>query len=905
MGYAKYHEDDLKIYDERMYYHSAISVPCIKESNYTRIVPKTDKIEYREFCPFCRKGFTTYKMLISHIVAEHGGVHEFVYLNNRKISGGNHTVKNIDSLKLYSFRENPKKIQITDNMGNTYSFLTNENKYEYDIQSILSANPLVRPYSEIKISNVDVPVCIRRKLDINNVTMEKILSGKYLSYLFDEQFAEGELSVEEDLIYLKMLIHEGTETESFIECIEQMHLEKSRDKEELYYYHLLQTGNYIEIKDKFSTELPQVLLLLLNGHFTEAEEVLSNIKARSNDKDGCLIISELLRNDRMGVEFLIERYKPFGFIGILEKILFYYASYEKDSENLLIHESEEIALFSQYPLIHALIELNDSLHHRSILSYESYTLLRKLTPLAAINYCYGIDDEIVREKVFKSMAKTHKDSILIKEHALKNDYAWMKRRIFVSDKNLYKRAVLRQNEKVGGLLSGKYIDNFPFDDQIQITPLGGEHEIGASCFVISFKGYNLMLDCGINTREYGNQAYPTLDMWNKDIDAIIISHAHIDHSGGVPKAHAMWPEAKIITTPQTKVFLKYLYSDMAKVSNGISDEFEIENVTIEKDVMWDTLNSMTTIDYEERIHLRKDIEIKLHPAGHIIGAAMIELIINGKTLLYTGDYCNYNQIVTGPFDLNTLPQNVDYLITEATYFKRARVDWNSQYCKLKKTVLKGIHTGKAILLPATSVGRSQELVCIIGEMKFAGEIPEDVRLYLAGMAIPATTQIIPFMNERYEEVVGLFEEFNGVDYPENCAIVIASSGTMSKGSASYKIARNWDRQRIKYSIIANGYLDEDTEFDSPYMDMYNQVQRVSLSTHVDLKGIFELIEYVSPKVISFVHRGTESESDIRALVNTCKGKFSNDIMCRDLQLNRCDKIFDMYEWFMEEECDNV
>lgn len=897
MGFAKYHEDNLEIYDERMYYRNSSSLPSVQTS-YTRTTPK---IEYKVFCPFCRSGFMTSKNLIDHILASHGGVHEFVYLNNRRVYDNEQTVRQVYSLKLYSFREDAREIRLIDSMGNAYSFWTKKDKYEYDIQSILQA----RLYSEIQINNIDSPVCIKQQLDISVVSMDKIISGKYLSYLFDEQISEGRLSAEECLIYMKMLIYEGSETESFIECINQLHLDQSRDLEELFYYHFLRTGSKNGIEGRISEEVSNALQHLLNGNCSEADKILNTVKGRSNDKHGCQIILNLLKNDKLGVDYLIKRYEPVGFIGTLEKILFYYSNYEKEAPNLLLREFDEIKLFSQYPLVQALIELNDSINHRGVFSQQSYSLLRELTPLAAIHYCYGIDDDQAKEKILKSMVKMHKDSALIKEYAFKNDYAWMKRRIFVSDGDLYKKAVHRHNEEIGNYFSKRYIDEFPFDNNIQITPLGGEHEIGASCFVISYNGYNIMLDCGINSQKYGDDAYPFLDLWDKEIDSIIISHAHIDHSGGAPKAHAMWPEANIISTAPTKVFLKYLYSDMAKVKNGIVDEFEIENVTIEKDVMLDTLNAMTSVEYEEWIQLSKDIRVRLHPAGHIIGAAMIELVIDGKTILYTGDYCNYNQVLTSNFDLNSLPQNVDYLITEATYFKKSRIDWSHQYESLKNAIVKGVNSNRAILMPAASVGRSQELVCLVGEMKLSGEIPENVPLYIAGMAIPATTQIVPFMNERYEEIIGLFEEFDGISYPDGNAIVIASSGSMSKGSASYKIARYWDNQYVKYNIIANGYLDDDTEADSTYIDRYHQTQRLSLSTHVDLKGMFDLIDYVSPKVVSFVHRGAGSASDVRSLENTCKSRFANDIMCRDLQANRTDRIFDMYEWFMEGVSENV
>lgn len=891
MGFAKYHEDDLRIYDDRMYFHNALRNPNI-QSGYTRII---SRFVYNYYCPFCKCGFLKKKELIDHIVVSHGGVHEIVYLNNQRVYERELSVKQVYSLKLYCYRESPIEIKLQDGMGECYSFRTEVEKIEYDIQSILQG----RVYSELRISNIDAPVCIKQQLDISRVSMDKILSGKYASYLFDEQISEELLSPEECLIYIKMLVFEGADTRSFIERLSCMHLDASRELDELYYYHFLQSGSEEGIEDKLPTGVFHPLLALLNGCYSDAEKALNVLKRNQNDRYGCMIILGLLTHDKLEVDYLIRRYQPYGFIGALEQVLYYFSKYDSKGPGIPVHELKELMLFKKYPLIKALMELNDAINHQSSLSYESYSLLRQLTPLAAIHYCYGIDDPDVKEKILKSVVKTHKDSFTIKEYAFSHNYSWMKHRISVSDEELYRKAIIKANEERGRFFSRYFLNCFPYDGQIQITPLGSAYEIGASCFVITYKGYNIMLDCGINVQRFGEAAYPDLDSWNREIDLIVISHAHIDHSGGVPKAHAMWPEANIITTAPTKVFLKYLYSDMAKVKNGITDEFEIENITIEKDVMLDTLNSMTTVEYEEWIELGQNIKLRLHPAGHIIGAAMIELQIDEKILLYTGDFCNFNQVLTTNFNYSALPRNVDYLITESTYVKKESVKWKYQYDQVKSAILKGISSHCAILLPAASIGRSQELVCLIGEMKISGEIPEDIPLYLAGMAIPATTQIAPFMNEHYAKIIGLFEEFDGLSYPEENAVVIASSGSMSKGSASYKIARYWDNHWVKYIIIANGYLDEDFEADERYMNMNNQILRLSLSTHADLRGILELIEYVSPKVISFVHRGTDSKVDLMPLINECKHRFSNDIVVRDLQTNRTDRIFDIYELFME------
>lgn len=893
MGFAKYHEDDLKIYDERMYYRNASSSINVQPS-YSKVSPR---IVYSFYCPFCKKGFVSLKKLIKHITSVHGGIHEFVYLNDRRVERKEKTVKRIISLVLYCFHEEAKEIQVKVEQDNYYSFWTKPGVFEYDIQAFLQS----KLYSEIYICNIDAPVHIKQQLDISRVSIKKILSGKYQSYLFDEQISEELLSPKECLTYLKMLINEEADIVPFIERIGYMNLDESREVEELYYYYFLSTGATTGIQDKISGDIAGALLALLDGKYEDAEKWLRNAQGNRNDIIGCRVILDLLKNDKLGADYLEKRYTPIGIIGVLEQVLRYYSEYEEEPTSFLTSELNELELFIHYPLIRAIMELNEAINYHTELSSYSYTLLRELTPIAAIYYCRSIDDEKIKEKIIKSMMKTHKKSKLIKEYAYSKDYSWVKNRITVSDGTLYEKAVYEINREHGRVFSDNFIEAFPFDDRISITSLGGEKEIGASCFVISYKGFNIMLDCGINVRCLGDEAYPLLDKWENDIDIIIITHAHIDHSGGVPKAHAMWPDAKIISTAPTKALLKYLYSDMAKVKNGIVDDFEIDNITIEKDVMLDTLNSMTTIGFEEWLCLGKDIDIRLHRAGHIIGAAMVELRINEKTILYTGDFCNYSQALVRKSDLSTLPRDIDYLISESTYLKKPKIDWDSQCNEIKKSIMLGINAHHAILLPAASIGRSQELVCIIGEMKLSGEIPNDIPLYIAGMAIPAVTQIIPFMNERYESIVGMFEEFNGSVFPETDAIVIASSGSMSKGSASYKIARYWDNQCVKYNIIANGYLDEETEIVSRYQSRHCNIQHVSLPAHADLEGVIELIEYVSPKVLSFVHRGSESESDIQSLINNCKSKFSNDILYKDLKANQIDKVFDIYEWLLEGE----
>ena len=608
MGFAKYHEDDIKIYDDRMYYRNA----QLSSNEYNRATES-----YATYCPFCKCGQKSKRSLIEHIVSSHGGVHEFIYVNDQIVKNGEIEVPQVYSLILYSFRLESIAIQIIDNMGEEYQITTNPDVYEYDLKSILKA----KPYSILNINSIDRPVHIKQRLDINNVTIDKIISDKYMSILFDNQVSNGEFTPEENLIYMKMLIHEKEDTTLFIEHIEQLCLEETRAVEELYLYQFLATSSYDGINRTIDLDTLNVLMCILQGNYTEAETILKQSKRQSNDQIGCKLMLHLLMNEKVGIDYLQGKYEQYGFIGILERILYSLSFYVDDNSAIPMVEFDEISLFKEYPLVKALIELRDAVCSKGELTYDSYKLLRDLTPLSGIYYCEGIGDEAAREKVLKSLIKIHKDSSLIKTYIYDKDYKWIQRKISVSDGKVYKDAVVNENRASGNIFSESFLTNFAYDDEVKITPLGGANGIGASCFVISNKRFNIMLDCGIDPKRYGDEAYPYLDQWNKDIDVIIVSHAHIDHSGGVPKAHAMWPDAKIITTPMTKVFLKYLFSNISRIKNGIVDneESEIENITIEKEATLQALNSIDTVECNQWVTLYKNVKMRLHEAGHIMG----------------------------------------------------------------------------------------------------------------------------------------------------------------------------------------------------------------------------------------------------------------------------------------------
>ncbi len=717
MGYTKYHEDNIKLYDERMYYRGTTSMcPCVTET----FVPKHI---YKYHCPFCSSGFDNEASIAKHIIVNHGGKTAFIYLNDKRVYEQDKSEKYIYSLTLFCFNETPVEVKIQDDFDRQYRFWTQSGKFEYNIQNYIKDNV----FSFISVNVNEEEYRFKQLLDINVASIDKILAGKYVSDLFYEQISEELFTPREYLSFLKMLIHEGRATSDVMIRVGMMDYDWNNDTRQLYWYHYL-ASEQDELIPQNERPVLRIIHQLFEGDVAGARAAIDRGDISGNDKAGCLLVLGLLAGDSLTINYQTDVYAPEGLLGTMIKVLEYFYYIESDNSFTIGNEIDEISVFHKYPTISALLELYDAINKGVDVSRDTYELLRGLSPLASIAYCRGLDDETAKEKIYKSAVKIHSNSGMLKRMALDSNYSWIYRRLSISDGKIYRDAVRKVNKIANHSLSERYINEFPINDEIVVTPLGGEKTVGASCFVVSYHGLNIMLDCGINPYTKGEEAYPALDDFTKQIDYILLSHAHIDHSGALVKAHAMWPNAKIYMTAPTRVFVEYIFSDMAKVNNGINKEFEIDIVEIEKTLMIDTLKSINIIDFDEGISLGHDIKVKFHPAGHIQGAAMIEMEIDEKKLLYTGDFAAKDQVLTTGLQYGELPQNVDYLITESTYIGKSIEDKNQLVEDLKKIITEGLNHKKAIILPAMAVGRSQELACIVGEMKLEGMIDPDVEL---------------------------------------------------------------------------------------------------------------------------------------------------------------------------------
>lgn len=273
----------------------------------------------------------------------------------------------------------------------------------------------------------------------------------------------------------------------------------------------------------------------------------------------------------------------------------------------------------------------------------------------------------------------------------------------------------------------------PEDEWIRVGGLGGFRQVGRSSVLVQTEESNVLLDCGVNpSAEPGSQQnYPYLDAPELDLqalDAVVLSHAHSDHSMMVPYLYKMGYDGPLYCTKPTRDLMIMLALDFIGVAHQEHRKAPYDSSAIKKAV-----KRTITPDYGEVHDIAPDMRLTLRNAGHILGSSLCHIHVGEglHNILYTGDY-NYDKShMLRPADTNF--QRVETLITESTYGgkqdrQQPREDAQKQFLsKMKQTLNKG---GK-VIVPVFAVGRSQEIIGMLAEELDRSYF--DYNVYIDGM----------------------------------------------------------------------------------------------------------------------------------------------------------------------------
>lgn len=285
---------------------------------------------------------------------------------------------------------------------------------------------------------------------------------------------------------------------------------------------------------------------------------------------------------------------------------------------------------------------------------------------------------------------------------------------------------------------------------MQLEFLGAVRSVTGSMHIIHANGKKVLLECGMyqGRRKEARERNKNLPFDAKKIDACTLSHAHIDHSGNLPNLVKSGYKGRIHATDATADLARVLLKDSAYIQRKDADyinkkrkkkgEPPIEPIYSEDDAL-EVGNRFSEMAYGKRVVLTPGVAVTCYDAGHILGSAVAvyEIEEGGRTVRvgFTGDLGRPRHPILR--DPQPIPQ-IDYLITESTYGNRTHAAVSSIKTKLKKIVTETFESGGRVIIPAFSVGRTQNLVYYLAQLFNEREIPR-VKIFVdSPLAINAT-----------------------------------------------------------------------------------------------------------------------------------------------------------------------
>lgn len=337
------------------------------------------------------------------------------------------------------------------------------------------------------------------------------------------------------------------------------------------------------------------------------------------------------------------------------------------------------------------------------------------------------------------------------------------------------------------------------EEWVRLTALGSGRQVGRSCFLLQTPISRILIDCGIDVSSTGKDKYPYLEAPELDlstVDAIVLSHAHIDHSGLIPYLYKMGYRGPVYMTPPTRDIAALLALDFI----GVAYKQAATPLFRSSDVRMMVKHSVC-LNYHEVTDITPDVRITFYNAGHILGSAMVHFNIgNGlHNYLYTGDSKFGRSRLLDPA-ASHFPR-LETLQVESTYGGKTNVAPPRREVEkqLIEYVNKIIGRGGKLLIPELGVGRAQETMLVLDEAMRLGKLPK-VPIYIDGMiwdinalhtaypdflsnSIRASifSDKNPFLSEIFKQV-GSPQERKAVIEGGPC-VILATSGMLAGGAS--------------------------------------------------------------------------------------------------------------------------
>ncbi len=334
---------------------------------------------------------------------------------------------------------------------------------------------------------------------------------------------------------------------------------------------------------------------------------------------------------------------------------------------------------------------------------------------------------------------------------------------------------------------------------MRIQFLGGTGAVTGSKYLLTHKGRRLLVDCGLfqGLKQLRLKNWSALPFEPREIDAVLLTHAHLDHSGFIPRLVAMGFKGSIFCTAATRELCELLLPDAGRLQeeeaefanrHGFSRHKPALPLYTEQDAR-QSLSRFKVVPFQEECSPWPDWSWRLQRAGHILGASSIRIGWGEGSVLFSGDLGRDDDLM---MRAPQAPEDADFVLVESTYGNRrhAKVD---ALASIAEVVNRTAARGGVVVVPSFAVGRAQLLLHCIQQLKSAGRIPNLPVFLNSPMAADATRLLVRHMDEHRlsreqcralsagTKIVNSVEEsksLNSLDYP---SVIVSASGMASGG----------------------------------------------------------------------------------------------------------------------------
>lgn len=425
---------------------------------------------------------------------------------------------------------------------------------------------------------------------------------------------------------------------------------------------------------------------------------------------------------------------------------------------------------------------------------------------------------------------------------------------------------------------------------MRIAILGGGDEVGASCLHIDLGECKVLVDGGVRlggAAEYGapQDSLPDLARISElgGVDAIFLTHAHLDHSGALPLVHQAYPQAPIYCTTPTARLIAVLLADALRIMEQKAER-ELEVPLYDVGLVNSMFTKVVPVELAASVPLPNGAgQVHFFPAGHILGASLIGIESSAGNVLVSGDLSVADQRTIPGM---TYPRfEPEVLLLESTYGNRMHANRTTEERRLGRAVAEVISAGGKVLIPAFALGRAQEVILILRAMQLAGELPP-CPIWVDGMVRSVCEVYTEFPQYLTPKLRRAIDSGAHPFYPRGGSVqpvrnskereqilhgppccIVASSGMLSGGPSQYYAEQL--AGCMENAIFLTGYQDEESpgrrllevaagrestlRLGDKEVAVRCRIQQFGLSAHADAGELASLVHQLNPPHTILVH----------------------------------------------------